>query len=256
LRIWSRTESSAQAAARRLAADFASDDAAAVAAGADAVVLCCPVEAMPALAGEIAGSLGPETWVTDAGSVKAAVVEKLEAILGDRFVGAHPMAGSEKSGLAAAREDLFQGAACIVTPTAASRPERTAAVEAFWREAGCRVFRLSPAEHDAAVACVSHLPHAAACCLVETLASRNPDWQKLAGSGYRDTTRVAAGSPEMWNGIFLENRREVQSALREMISQLQSFSDLLEQGDAAGLRQLLEKVCVQRSQLSLPHESV
>lgn len=211
---------------------------------------------MPALAAGIAGSLGPETFVTDAGSVKGPVVEKLEAILGNRFVGSHPMAGSEKSGLAAAREDLFQGAACIVTPTKQTLSATLEKAESLWREAGCRIFRLSPSEHDAAVACVSHLPHAVACCLVETLAARNPDWQKLAGSGYRDTTRVAAGSPEMWNGIFLENRREVQSALRDMISQLQSFSDLLEQGDAAGLRQLLDKVCVQRSLLSLPHESV
>ncbi|HEY5793184.1 MAG TPA: prephenate dehydrogenase/arogenate dehydrogenase family protein [Chthoniobacterales bacterium] len=256
VRVWSRSESSAQAAARRIGAEFASADPVETAAGADGIVFCSPIDAMPALASAIAGCLKSEAVVTDAGSVKAAVVEKLEGILGPRYVGAHPMAGSEKSGLDAARKDLFQGAPCIVTPTPRSHAEALAGVEALWREAGCRIFRLSPREHDEAVACVSHLPHAVACCLVETLAARNPDWQKLAGSGYRDTTRVAAGAPEMWNGIFLENRREVQLALREMIAQLQSFSDLLERGDAAALRRLLEKISALRSTLSLSNESV
>jgi len=182
LRIWSRTESAAQAASSQLRAEFASADPAAVAAGADAIVLCSPVEAMPGLALAIADSLGPETFVTDAGSVKGPVVEKLEAILGNRFVGSHPMAGSEKRGLAAARADLFQGAACIVPPMEQTPPAALEKVESLWLEADCRIFQLTPAEHDAAVACLSHLPHAVACCLVETLPTRKPDWHKLAGS--------------------------------------------------------------------------
>lgn len=256
LRIWSRNEASAQAAALHLGADFATTDPALAVAGADEVVLCSPVEAMPELAAQFQGALGEKTIVTDAGSVKASVVEKLEKILGGNYVGSHPMAGSEKSGLNAARANLFQGAACIVTPTEKSQPDAVELVEALWREVGCRIYRMSPQEHDEAVACVSHLPHAVACCLVETLARRNPDWQKLAGTGYRDTTRVAAGAPEMWSGIFLENRDEVRRALQDMISQLQTFSDLLERGDANSLRTLLEQISDLRSSLSVSNDSV
>lgn len=204
---------------------------------------------MPALAREIAPRLRPGTVVTDAGSAKAAVVEKLEAILGGQFVGSHPMAGSEKSGLGAARADLFQGSTCILTPTPQTAPAALAAVRALWQAVGGRLVELSPAAHDEAIARVSHLPHAVAAILVNAIAQRTADPGALAGGGYRDTTRVAGGPAGMWAEILLENREAVLAGLTDFAQMLENFQGIIRSGDAAALEEFLARARGVRSSL-------
>lgn len=157
--LWARrAEAVAEIEAMGIA-DAVSTDVRAIVAGVDLVILCVPVGAMPALAREIADAISPQTIVTDVGSVKAAVVAELGEIFRrrGRFVGSHPMAGSEQTGIRAARAELFEDAACILTPDGASDPAAVAELRAFWQEVGCRVLEVAPAEHDEIVALVSHL---------------------------------------------------------------------------------------------------
>jgi len=216
-------------------------DPAAAAEGADICILCTPIGAMEEVARAIAPVMAPGGAVTDAGSVKGSVVNALEPILGGRFVGSHPMAGSERSGLAAARADLFQGATAVVTPTAKSDPQAVAAVEAMWREAGCRIVTMTPAEHDEAVARISHLPHAAAAALVNAINRRLPEAQKIAGGGYRDTTRIAAGPPAMWSEILLENKAALIAGLEDFTHTLEELKALLHAHNAAALEAYLSR---------------
>lgn len=196
---------------------------------------------MPDLARRIVDAIPSSCVLTDAGSVKSGTVRDLEAIFGGRFVGSHPMAGSERSGLDAAREDLFQGAAAILTPTPRSQPAAVEAVRDLWQSVGCRVLEMSPAAHDDAVALVSHLPHAAASALVNAIHLRAPSASGLAGGGYRDTTRVAAGPPAMWSEILLENREPVLNALGDFSRTLDELQALLRAQDARALTAFLSR---------------
>jgi prephenate dehydrogenase len=194
---------------------------------------------MEDLAREVLGALREETLVTDAGSVKARVVEVMEPLLGGRFVGAHPMAGSEQSGLESAGADLFEGATCVLTPTAKTDTNALAGISDFWTSVGCRNIVVSAGEHDRLVARSSHLPHAVASVLAKTVESALPAALAVTGSGFRDTTRVAAGPPGMWAEIFLENRQEVLASLNELKGEMQVFAHLLETGNRDGLEKFL-----------------
>jgi prephenate dehydrogenase len=159
------------------------------------------------------------------------------------FVGAHPMAGSEKSGIAIATAALFEGAICIITPTKKSRPATVQKVQRFWEALGCRVVRLSPRQHDMSIALISHLPHIAASCLVNAIArnSRDPlSTMSLAGKGFRDTTRIAAGSPNLWAGICMENRDAILGSLASLEQEVSEFADLLRSQDREGLLAFFE----------------
>lgn len=206
------------------------------------VVICTPVETMPGIAGEIARRLVPGTPVTDAGSVKAWVVDRLAPTLGSGYVGAHPMAGSERSGLGAARGDLFAGAPCLVTPTRESDPAALGVVRAFWEQLGCTVTEMSPAEHDRTVARLSHLPHALAFALMNLVLDTLPAGaQRLAGESFRDATRVAASNPELWTGILTSNGPEVAAALREMSKMLKSMATALGDSSTGSLLDFLRR---------------
>jgi prephenate dehydrogenase len=214
--------------------------------GAEGVVLCTPVENMAELMREASPHLAANAWVTDAGSVKSSVVEDLEALLGGRFVGAHPMAGSEKSGFAAARADLFQGSLCFLTPTPQSEQKAVDAVRDFWQAAGCRTETISPAQHDQVMARVSHLPHAVAALLC--LVPQENDFA-LAGPGFRDTTRVAAGSPALWTGILQNNRAALLESLTALQKELSTLREALEKKDAAAVLALLDQAAINRNLL-------
>jgi prephenate dehydrogenase len=178
--------------------------------------------------------------VTDVGSVKAPVVRDLESLVagaGGRFVGSHPMAGAEKTGVCAAQADLFQSAVCVVTPNRHTPAAALRRVERLWRGVGCRLLRLSPERHDALVSRSSHLPHVVAATLAATvLAPGQPREQAaLCATGFRDTTRIASGSPEMWRDIALANRKPLRAALDGFVRELQAVQALLRRGDAAAL---------------------
>lgn len=239
LKLWARSEASAQRA--RQFFPEATTDAAAAAQDANVAVLCTPIGAMPSLGRAIAPHLPGDAVVTDAGSVKGAVVGQLESIFGERFVGAHPMAGSEKNGLVAARADLFERAACILTPTEKTSAAALSVIHDFWKTAGCRIMEMTPRAHDEAVGRVSHLPHAVAATLVNTVSLRLTDAASLAGGGYRDSTRIAAGPPSMWAEIFLENRDELVAGLEDFSTTIDDLKRMILAGDTAAMEGFLSR---------------
>jgi prephenate dehydrogenase len=156
------------------------------------------------------------------------------------------MAGSEKRGVEFARADLFQNALCITTPTDRTDPTALAAVEAFWQSLGMRSTRMSPADHDRALAQVSHLPHAVAAALV---AMQSPEAMELAGKGFLDTTRIAGGDGGLWRDIFLDNAGNVRGAIADLRRKLEEFERLLEPGRGEELRNWLDDAAGKRGAL-------
>jgi prephenate dehydrogenase len=153
------------------------------------------------------------------------------------------MAGSEKTGVLAARPNLFQGAACVVTPTASSPPHAVGKVEELWRDVGARVLRLAPEKHDELVSRSSHLPHVLAAHLAAYVLAegRAPEQSELCATGFRDSTRIASGSPEMWRDIALMNRTELKKALREFAAGLARFEALLDEGRPDEVQEFFQK---------------
>jgi prephenate dehydrogenase len=205
---------------------------------------------MRALAEKIAPALSRDATVTDVGSVKTGIVRQLEGVLGDRFVGSHPMAGSEQSGFDAARADLFEGAACIITPTSSSRAASAETVRNLWESVGCRLMVMSPEEHDRRVARVSHLPHAVAAALVNAISLAVPEAGALAGGGYRDTTRIAASPAAMWREILCENRTELVAGLGDFSNALEDMRKMILSNDSEALESFLERARAIRESLS------
>jgi prephenate dehydrogenase len=239
VRVWARQPEPLEKVRALGFAAAASTDLAEIVAGARCVVLCTPVETMPDLARRMLAALDPSAVVTDAGSVKAPVVAACEAILGGRFVGAHPIAGSDRTGIDAALADLYEGATCALTPTAHTAPAALQTARELWQSVGCHLLEMSPEAHDAALARTSHLPHAVASALAAAIDRSVSDWPRLAGSGYRDATRIALGNPDLWTGILLANRSEVSTSIAELGEILQNMRAALDAGDAAAIRALL-----------------
>jgi prephenate dehydrogenase len=206
----------------------------------DVVLLAAPVAQYPALLRAMAPHLGTHTIVTDAGSTKQDVIAAARAALGaalPRFVPGHPIAGTEQSGAAAAFSTLFAERNVVLTPLPETDPLALATVAAAWQTCGARVRTLDPATHDHVFAAVSHLPHLLAFALVDELAAR-PDAEDLfrfAASGFRDFTRIAASSPEMWRDISLANRDALLAEVAAFRAQLDRVAAMLAAGDGDGL---------------------
>jgi prephenate dehydrogenase len=220
--------------------------------GADAVLLAVPVGQMAALMQAIAPHLGAATLVTDAGSTKqdvaALMLQYLSAHL-PNCVPAHPIAGAEASGASAARADLFAGKNVVLTPLCASSADAVARVSALWQACGAKLNHMAAAEHDAIFAAVSHLPHLLAYALVDMLAQRdNADTLfGFAASGFRDFTRIAASSPEMWRDIALANRDALLVELTHYQNQLQHLQTALTHADAASLEAVFQRAQAARA---------
>lgn len=205
------------------------------------VVICTPVQTIVPLLAEIAADLKPGALVTDVGSTKSRICREAQGVdLPDAaFIGSHPMAGSEQTGMAHARGDLFDGAACIVTPLEESAPEAVRPVSSFWESLGMRVTHASPEQHDEIVAHISHLPHVLTSALCGFLGTQDPVWKGLAGGGLRDTTRIASGDPGLWREILESNREEVVRAIGGFEEELHRFKcALLNNESPAVTRQL------------------
>ncbi|HEV8664222.1 MAG TPA: prephenate dehydrogenase/arogenate dehydrogenase family protein [Candidatus Methylomirabilis sp.] len=219
--------------------DEAARDAAAAAAGADVVVLAAPVGALEALAAAIAPALAPAALVTDVGSVKGDLVRRLEARLpAGRYVPAHPIAGRERSGPAAASATLFEDARCVLTPTPRTDRQALARIRRLWEGVGAVVELMDPEEHDDIFAAVSHLPHAVAYALMNAMLDLQADGRDVlpySAGGLRDFTRVAASDPTMWRDIFLANRPALLDALRRFRAALARLEAALAAGDDAAL---------------------
>jgi len=222
--------------------DRIGQDAAREVSDADLVLLATPVGQMAELMARIAPYLGAHTLVTDGGSTKSDVVRDAYAQLGSRvaqFVPAHPVAGTEQSGPAAARADLYLDKKVVLTPLPENTAEAVARVQAAWQACGANIHKLTYAEHDAVFAAVSHLPHLLSFALVHDLAQReNRDVLfSFAASGFRDFTRIAASSPEMWRDICLSNRDALLKELQIYIAELTQMSTALAAGDTEKLEQ-------------------
>jgi prephenate dehydrogenase len=220
---------------------------------ADLVILCTPLSQMRELAVKMLPVLKPGAIVTDVGSVKGSVVEELEPLIagaGAYFVGSHPMAGGEKTGVSAARADLFERAVCIVTPTSNSNKDAVEKVEEFWKALGGRVLRMTPALHDDLVSRASHLPHVVAAELANYILSpaHPPEQATVCANGFRDTTRVASGSPEMWRDIAIANQKNLGRVLGVFIEDLQEFRLALENGDVKAVEEFFENAKQRRDQ--------
>ncbi len=227
------------------AIDDVADDLGAAVEGADFVLVTTPVGAMPEVFARIAPQLAPGAVVTDGGSTKQTVVAAARTALGARiaqFVPAHPIAGSEASGAGAATATLFRDREVILTALPETAPEAVARVRSAWQACGARVSEMTPRDHDAVLAAVSHLPHLLSYALVHELAGRADAAQLFAhaGTGLRDVTRLAASHPEMWRDICLANREALLGELRRYQDALARLGALLEQSDGAGLGRLFE----------------
>jgi len=213
---------------------------------ADCILLALPVGETETVLRQLAPHLKPGAIVTDAGSTKANVVAAAHAALGARFadfVPGHPIAGSEQSGPGAARADLYRGKRVVLTPQAGTRGEATATVRALWEAAGAQVETLDAALHDRVFAAVSHLPHLAAFALVDELAQRadSETFFRFAASGFRDFTRIAGSSPEMWRDIALANRTAVLAELDAYVEALQAMRAAVSAEDAETLLKLFAR---------------
>ena len=207
---------------------------------ADCILLALPVGETEAVLKQLAPHLKAGAIVTDAGSTKVNVVAAARAVLGERFadfVPGHPIAGSEQSGPGAARADLYQGKKVVLTPQAETRADALATVRALWQAAGAQVETLDADLHDRVFAAVSHLPHLAAFALVDELAQRadGDTFFRFAASGFRDFTRIAGSSPEMWRDIALANREAVMVELDAYLAALQALRSAVSAEDAAVL---------------------
>jgi prephenate dehydrogenase len=209
--------------------------------GASLVVLAAPVERIVDLSREIAPHLPHDAIVTDVGSVKGHLCRLCHATIGPRFVGAHPMAGSAKTGWEHGDANLFEGRTCFVTPLPETSTEATAEVVRFWLGTRSHVHTVTPDAHDEIVANISHLPQAVATSLCSRLATKPSAWRDFAGGGLRDTTRIAASDATMWIEIFQQNRDEVLRALSGFEDELHGLKSAIANGDWAEVRARLER---------------
>ncbi|MCB5191752.1 prephenate dehydrogenase/arogenate dehydrogenase family protein [Methylobacillus arboreus] len=241
-----RTGDSLQEALALGIIDEAASDLAAALKDADIVMIATPVAQIAPILQRIAPYLEDKTVITDAGSTKADIAEQAQNILGkaaSRFVPGHPIAGAEKSGPAAAQANLYQNRNVVLTPGEQTDPAALNAVRELWLSTGAIVREMSASSHDTIFAAVSHLPHLLAFALVDELAAR-PDanqFFEFAASGFRDFTRIAGSSPEMWRDISLANRTALLQELDHYQAALSGLREILEQGDSTGLQALFER---------------
>ncbi|MDQ8203693.1 prephenate dehydrogenase/arogenate dehydrogenase family protein [Pelagicoccus sp. SDUM812003] len=241
--IYARRQEAVDALNEQPWCDFASTDLTAACQDSDMIVLCAPVERIITLAEQIAPGLSRNPIVTDVGSVKADIVQRCETALAGkaRFVGSHPMAGSEKTGMENACSDLFEQRVCFVTPSHATDPQALQTTVAFWKAVGSTVLEETPDNHDRIVAQVSHLPHLLASALASFLQSSQPRAGDLCGNGLRDTTRIASGHPELWGQIVSQNRKEILRAIADFQSHLSAVSDAIASENDAQVLDMLSR---------------
>jgi len=234
-----RREASLQEALKIRAIDSAHLDVRAAAQGADLVVLCTPSALIVEKLREVLPHVAHDAVVTDVGSTKSLVCSGAAEVCPRpmRFVGSHPIAGSEKFGPEHGSARLYDGRWCIVTPQADQAPEALDRVRALWEALGMKLYECSPEEHDRIIARTSHVPHVLAACAAEVAAEASPP-EPFIGSGFRDTSRVADGRPEIWRDICMTNRPAIEDGLDAAIAHLEQARQLVRDGDAEGLHAL------------------
>jgi cyclohexadieny/prephenate dehydrogenase len=215
---------------------------------ADLWIFCTPVDRIVSGVLDVRGQPERTTLVTDAGSVKREICESIDGKLpaGVEFIGSHPLAGSEQRGFEHADASLFENRLCVLTPAETTTKEQLARLRSFWSFLGMRCVEMDAGEHDRALAETSHLPHLIASALASTLEEKNAH---LAATGFADTTRIAAGDPELWTAIFLQNAEGVEEALKRFTVELNAFREALKHRDEKTLHDLLESAKAKRDRL-------
>jgi prephenate dehydrogenase len=249
IRAFARRAETREAALKSGAADTVFDDPAEAAASADLVVICVPILAAPALADQILPVLTPGAVVTDVGSTKSVLNARMNDLFansGSFFVGSHPIAGSEKTGVDAGNPDLYEGRLAVVCPAEETPADAVAAVSNLWKSVGSEVVEMSAAEHDAILAATSHLPHMVAAALARSVGTGKADF---CGTGFKDTTRVASGSADMWVDIIDTNRAALEAELDRFHGELQGLISILRNGDSADIRRWLQEAAEQRNRI-------
>lgn len=219
------------------------------ASAADLAVVCTPVDRIVEDVRDLAAVVGPQTLLSDAGSTKQTICDALVDLDGSQgaaFIGSHPLAGSERRGFQHARTDLFVDRICIVTPSPDVCEEALQRLSSFWQSLGARVIQQTPDEHDLILARTSHLPHVVAAALVNLLTAADGN---CAASGFRDSTRIASGDPEIWLPILQANTPSLLAALEQLSLELEKFRLGLEEEDAEALKKLLEEAKTKRDGL-------
>ncbi|MGL4400529.1 MAG: prephenate dehydrogenase [Luteolibacter sp.] len=254
IRLWARHEETV-AAAKELGISGVTNDLAEAVRDADFIILAVPVGAMATLVtAALEAGLPAGCLITDVGSVKRVPHRKIAPLLQGRdihFIGSHPMAGSERNGLAAVTSTLFKNAACLLTNDSGAPPEQAAALERFWKTIGCRTSWMSAAIHDELVARISHLPHLMSASTAR-VCLKDPGEGRFGGGGLRDTTRVAAGNPAMWAEIVTENREALIDLLKESITDLEEILTSLQNGDQEHAKRWLVTAKQRRDPLNHP----
>ncbi len=248
--LWGRSKERVEET-RALGLEATTDLEAAVT-GTDLIILAVPVGVMSFLFEQLTALLQPGVIVTDVGSVKALPHEMAKRHKSP-FIGSHPMAGSEQTGIAGARMDLFKGAVCVLTNDQGRPMDEVETLGKFWKDLGCQFTVMTAADHDRAVARISHLPHAMA---VVTAAAglQTPSDGALAGGGFRDTTRIASGDPGMWAEIMVENRQALIAALDDTQNEIREMLDHLAKSDKKGLQDYLAEVKLRKENPTKSHE--
>jgi len=243
--IYARREETRRLAMSMGAADAVFDSPGAALRNSDMAVFCLPICSIPEVARDCVADFEPGCVVTDVGSTKAVIAESMREVFRDTksiFVGSHPMAGSEKTGMESARADLYQGAITAITPLLETPETAIQSVVRLWNGVGAKVVTVDAGVHDTLVARTSHLPHLIAALLVSTSGREGSAAQKaFCGPGFRDSTRIAAGSPEVWHDIVKTNHAAILAELKLYDTTLKDLIGLVEREDFEGVRLILQK---------------
>lgn len=238
-------------------ADYAETSIEGAAEGADMIIVSVPVGTMPEVFGRLAAIASRECIITDVGSVKSRIIQAAREALGEhfgRFVPGHPIAGTEQSGVASARADLFFGHRVILTPDAVTDPGAVAAVRSMWEAAGGIVREMTAASHDAVLAASSHLPHVLAYALVDMLVRKDEHREifEFAAGGFRDFTRIASSDPTMWRDICLENREQIVALIENYSKDLGEIAKAISRDDGQWLIKTFTRAKHARENYILP----
>ncbi len=250
---YSKSPSTTESAKRLGVIDIAAESALLAVASSDIVLLAVPVAATEATFRAVKHLVDPKVLMMDVGSTKCDVVDAAQRVLGKQigsFVPCHPIAGKEQSGVQAADATLYQGRQVILTPLPQTDASLIQKATDVWSALGCQVLKMTPQNHDAAFAAVSHLPHLLAYAYFSTIANQTAgrDYLSLAGPGFRDFTRIAASDPAIWRDILLANKQEVLAQSQRFRDMLARFELLIQQDNAQALEALLQQSSDGRSQ--------
>jgi cyclohexadieny/prephenate dehydrogenase len=249
---WLRDEKKADACWKSTWCDRALVDLEEAVKGSDLIILCTPVESILEQLDRISQWTGEGCVVTDVGSLKKQICKRAEQVFEDKssfFIGSHPMAGSEKAGMEFASADLLSQKNCIVTPTKNTREDDINKISMMWKRLGMEVTSMGVDEHDEIMSWISHLPHLTASALINVVTCRNKKMSRFSGNGLRDTTRIAAGNPQMWVQILLGNKENLEQGIDDLIESLEKAKEALSNGDRVNLLKFLQSAKVSRDLL-------